>query len=48
MRRAVIFDWDGTLVDTSETSYRSYVRMFASFSIPFDRDTYRCESSVSS
>jgi HAD superfamily hydrolase (TIGR01549 family) len=38
--RAVIFDWDGTLVDTSETSYRSYVRMFASFSIPFDRDTY--------
>lgn len=40
MIRAVLFDWDGTLVDTAEASYRCYVRMFAEFAIPFDRDTY--------
>jgi pyrophosphatase PpaX len=39
--RAVLFDWDGTLVDTAEASYRCYVRMFAEFGIPFDRDAYR-------
>ena len=38
--KAVIFDWDGTLVDTSEASYRCYVRMFESYALPFDRDTY--------
>ncbi|MFP5246952.1 MAG: HAD family hydrolase [Thermoanaerobaculia bacterium] len=40
MVRAVLFDWDGTLADTAEASYRCYVRMFAEFEIPFDRDTY--------
>lgn len=39
--RAVLFDWDGTLADTAEASYRCYVRMFADFGIPFDRDAYR-------
>jgi HAD superfamily hydrolase (TIGR01509 family) len=38
--RAVIFDWDGTLVDTAEASYRCYVRLFDELGIPFDRDTY--------
>jgi len=38
--RAVIFDWDGTLVDTAEASYRCYVRTFESYSLPFDRETY--------
>ena len=38
--RAVLFDWDGTLVDTCEPAYRSYVRMFGEFGIPFDRDIY--------
>jgi HAD superfamily hydrolase (TIGR01549 family) len=38
--RAVLFDWDGTLVDTAESTYRSYIRMFAEFGITFDRDTY--------
>ncbi len=38
--RAVVFDWDGTLVDTAEASYRCYVRLFQSFSLPFDRETY--------
>lgn len=37
---AVLFDWDGTLVDTAEPSFRCYVRMFESFGIPFDRETY--------
>ncbi|HKO55815.1 MAG TPA: HAD family hydrolase [Thermoanaerobaculia bacterium] len=38
--RAVLFDWDGTLVDTAEASFRCYVRMFAEFGIPFDREAY--------
>jgi HAD superfamily hydrolase (TIGR01509 family) len=38
--RAVLFDWDGTLVDTAEASYRCYERMFAGFGIAFDRDAY--------
>jgi len=38
--RAVLFDWDGTLADTSEASFRCYVRTFESYAIPFDRDTY--------
>jgi HAD superfamily hydrolase (TIGR01509 family) len=40
MLRAVLFDWDGTLADTAEASYRCYVRMFDEFAIPFDRETY--------
>jgi HAD superfamily hydrolase (TIGR01509 family) len=40
MLRAVLFDWDGTLADTAEASFRCYVRMFAEFEIPFDRETY--------
>jgi HAD superfamily hydrolase (TIGR01549 family) len=35
--RAVLFDWDGTLVDSAEATYRSYVSLFAHFGIPFDR-----------
>lgn len=38
--RAVLFDWDGTLVDTAEASFRCYVRMFSRFGIAFDRETY--------
>ena len=38
--RAVLFDWDGTLVDTAEASYRCYVRMFSELGVHFDRDTY--------
>ncbi|HUP61408.1 MAG TPA: HAD family hydrolase [Thermoanaerobaculia bacterium] len=38
--RAVLFDWDGTLADTAEASFRCYVRTFESFAIPFDRDTF--------
>jgi len=38
--RAVLFDWDGTLADTAEASFRCYVRMFEELGIAFDRDTY--------
>jgi HAD superfamily hydrolase (TIGR01549 family) len=34
---AVLFDWDGTLVDSAESTYRSYVKVFAAFGISFDR-----------
>lgn len=40
MIRAVLFDWDGTLADTAEASYRCYVRMFGELGIEFDRETY--------
>ena len=29
--QAVLFDWDGTLVDSAEASYRCYVRLFGRF-----------------
>jgi HAD superfamily hydrolase (TIGR01509 family) len=40
MLRAVLFDWDGTLADTAEASYRCYVRMFGELGVPFDREAY--------
>jgi len=39
--QAVLFDWDGTLVNTAEASYRCYVKLFGSYAIPFDRDTFQ-------
>jgi HAD superfamily hydrolase (TIGR01549 family) len=38
--RAILFDWDGTLLDSAEATYRCYHRIFASFSITFDRDLF--------
>lgn len=38
--RAVLFDWDGTLVDSADLSFRCYVAVFARFGVPFDRDAY--------
>jgi HAD superfamily hydrolase (TIGR01549 family) len=35
--RAVLFDWDGTLVDSAESSFRCYARVFPEFGIPFAR-----------
>ena len=40
MIRAALFDWDGTLADTAEATFRCYVRMFAEFGIAFDRDAF--------
>lgn len=34
--RAVLFDWDGTLVDSAEKSYRAYVRVFSAYGIGYD------------
>jgi HAD superfamily hydrolase (TIGR01549 family) len=38
--KAVVFDWDGTLVDTAESTYRTYRKTFADYGIDFDRETY--------
>ena len=40
MVRAVIFDWDGTIVDSAEPTYRCYARLFAELGVAFDRDIY--------
>jgi HAD superfamily hydrolase (TIGR01509 family) len=37
---AVLFDWDGTLVDSAEASFACYESTFGSYGIPFDRATY--------
>jgi HAD superfamily hydrolase (TIGR01509 family) len=36
----VLFDWDGTLVDSAELSYRCYVAVFERFDVPFDRAAF--------
>jgi len=38
--QAVLFDFDGTLVDSAEASFRCYQRTFADFGIHFDRERY--------
>ncbi len=38
--RAALFDWDGTLVDSAEASFRCYVRLFAFYGIGFDRGRF--------
>jgi HAD superfamily hydrolase (TIGR01509 family) len=38
--RAILFDWDGTLVDSAELSYRCYVTAFAPFGIAFSHEDY--------
>ncbi|HTO77259.1 MAG TPA: HAD family hydrolase [Thermoanaerobaculia bacterium] len=37
---AVLFDWDGTLVDSAEASFRCYTRLFAGYAIAFDRSVF--------
>ena len=39
--RAVLFDWDGTLVNSAETSFRAYVSLFRELGIAFDREENR-------
>lgn len=36
MVKAVLFDWDGTLLDSAEACRRSYERLFGNFGIVFD------------
>lgn len=35
--RAVLYDWDGTLVDSAETSFRCYRSAFAALGVAFER-----------
>ena len=39
--RAVLFDWDGTLVNSAEATFRCYQRMFSSQGIAFDAETFQ-------
>jgi len=38
--RAIVFDWDGTLVDSAEKTYACYVRVFSAFGIAYDRAAF--------
>jgi HAD superfamily hydrolase (TIGR01549 family) len=38
---AVVFDWDGTLVDSLPAIYRANVEVLAELGLPFDEDRYR-------
>jgi len=40
MTSAILFDWDGTLLDSAEVCFRTYRRLFASFDLPFDRERF--------
>ena len=37
---AVLFDWDGTLVNSAEASFRCFESVFGGYGIAFDRQTY--------
>jgi HAD superfamily hydrolase (TIGR01509 family) len=39
-KRAVLFDWDGTLVDSAERTFRCYAQVFAVYGIEFDRAAF--------
>jgi HAD superfamily hydrolase (TIGR01509 family) len=39
-RRAVLFDWDGTLVDSAERTFRCYAQVFSVHGIAFDRAAF--------
>jgi pyrophosphatase PpaX len=37
----VLLDWDGTIVDSAEATFRCYARLFESYRIPFDRERFQ-------
>ncbi|MEK6282431.1 MAG: HAD family hydrolase [Acidobacteriota bacterium] len=37
----LLFDWDGTVVDSAHLGLIAYEKSFAALGIPFDHDTYR-------
>lgn len=37
---AVLFDWDGTLADSAEASYRCYLDLFQGLGVAFDRAVF--------
>jgi HAD superfamily hydrolase (TIGR01549 family) len=38
--RAVLFDWDGTLVDSAERTFGCYARVFAAYGIGYDHAAF--------
>jgi HAD superfamily hydrolase (TIGR01549 family) len=38
--QAVLFDWDGTLVDSAEKTFACYVEVFGAYGIAFDHDAF--------
>ena len=38
--RAVLFDWDGTLVDSAQRTFGCYVRVFSAYGILYDRAAF--------
>lgn len=38
--RAVIYDFDGTLIDSAESSFQCYVETFGRFGVPFDQEIF--------
>jgi len=40
VRRAILFDWDGTLVDSAERTFRCYEQVFSLHGISFDRAAF--------
>jgi phosphoglycolate phosphatase-like HAD superfamily hydrolase len=38
---AVVFDWDGTLVDSLPAIYRANIEVFQQYGVPFDEALYR-------
>jgi HAD superfamily hydrolase (TIGR01662 family) len=37
----LLFDWDGTLVDSAQLGLTAYEKSFAELGVPFDHETYR-------
>ena len=38
---AIVFDWDGTLVDSLPAIFDANTRVLAEYGLPFDLDRYR-------
>jgi HAD superfamily hydrolase (TIGR01549 family) len=36
----VLFDWDGTLLDSAGATFRGYLRLFTEYALPFDRAVF--------
>jgi HAD superfamily hydrolase (TIGR01509 family) len=36
----VLFDWDGTLIDTAERAFKAFQKAFTDLGVPLDFDTY--------
>jgi beta-phosphoglucomutase-like phosphatase (HAD superfamily) len=44
----LVFDWDGTLVDSTAANYRALADTLARYGIPLDEDWYRARTGMSS